>query len=94
MIVKEHKHKIVRPDAKGRITLGSLAEGISSYIVTKDKSNRIILEPRVEIPVKEKWLFDNKPALMQVKKGLEDSSAGRLRSRGSFAKFADDEDTK
>ena len=92
MIVKEHK--IVRPDAKGRITLGNLAAGISSYIVTKDKSNRIILEPRVEIPAKEKWLFDNKPALMQVKKGLEDSAAGRLKSRGSFAKFVDDEDTK
>lgn len=92
-VIKEHK-KIVRPDAKGRITLGNLAEGVSSYIVTKDKSNRIILEPRVEIPAKEKWLFDNKSALMQVKKGLNDSAAGRLRSRGSFAKFVDDEDTQ
>ncbi len=92
MIVKQHK--IVRPDAKGRITLGVLAEGISSFVVTKDKSNRIILEPRIEIPAREKWLFDNKSALKQVKKGLEDSADGRLKSRGSFAKFVDDEDTQ
>ena len=88
----EKNSRIVRPDAKGRITLGSLAHGISSYIVTKDKHNRIILEPRVEIPAKEKWLFDNKAALKQVKKGLEDSAAGRLKKRGSFAKFTDDKD--
>lgn len=92
MTTKESK--IVRPDAKGRITLGSLAQGISSYIVTKDKYNRIILEPRVEIPANEKWLFSNKTALSKVKKGLEDSAAGRTRSRGSFAKFVDDKDTK
>lgn len=90
----EKKSRIVRPDAKGRITLGSLAHGISSYLVTKDKHNRIILEPRVEIPAKEKWLFDNKEALKQVKKGLEDSAAGRLKKRGSFAKFTDDKDNK
>lgn len=86
--------KTVRPDAKGRITLGPLAHGVSSYIMTKDKNNRIILEPRVEIPAKEKWLFDNKAALNQVKQGLKDSAAGRIKKRGSFAKFTDDEDTK
>jgi hypothetical protein len=93
-IMTAKESKIVRPDAKGRITLGSLAQGVSSYIVSKDKYDRIILEPRVEIPAKEKWLFDNKTALTQVKKGMEDSAAGRIRSRGSFAKFTDDEDTK
>ena len=92
MTAKESK--IVRPDAKGRITLGSLAQGISSFIVIKDKYNRIILEPRVEIPAKEKWLFDNKVALSKVKQGLEDSAAGRIKSRGSFAKYTVDKDTK
>jgi hypothetical protein len=87
MTVKELK--TVRPDAKGRITLGHLAHGVSSFLVTKDKNNCIILEPRIEIPAKEKWLFDNKVALNQVKKGLEDSAVGRVKSRGSFAKFTD-----
>ena len=92
MTVKELK--TVRPDAKGRITLGHLADGVSSYLVSKDKYNRIILEPRVEIPAKDKWIFENNAALRQVKRGLEDSAAGRVKSRGSFAKYTDDEDTK
>jgi agmatinase len=32
--------------------------------------------------VQEKWLFNNKVALNQVRKGLEDSAAGRVKSRG------------
>lgn len=83
--------KTVRPDSKGRITLGHLADGISSFIVTLDKNNRIILEPRVEISAKERWLFDNKTALNQVKQGLKDSAAGRTKSRGSFVKYVDDD---
>jgi len=70
----------VRPDSKGRITLGRVAEGISSYTVIRD-GDRIILEPNMEIPAREKWLFDNKTALKQVKKGLGDSAAGRVKSR-------------
>jgi hypothetical protein len=86
--------KTVRPDAKGRITLGHLAHGVSSYSVTQDRHNRIILEPRVEIPANEKWLFDNKAAMKQVKQGLEDSAAGRVKNKGSFSKYKDDEDTE
>jgi hypothetical protein len=82
------KLKTVRPDAKGRITLGVFAQGISSFIVFKDKNNRIILEPRVEIPAREKWLFDNTQALAQVKNGLKDAVHGRVKKRGSFASYA------
>lgn len=81
----------VRPDSKGRITLGKVAEGVSSYTVIREQG-RIILEPNIEIPAKEKWLFDNKKALKQLKKGLEDSAAGRTQSRGDFAKYLDDEE--
>lgn len=81
----------MRPDSKGRISLGRLAEGVSSYTVTKSQG-RIILEPNIEIPAKEKWLWDNKDVLRQVKKGLQDSAAGRTKSRGSLAKFVDDEE--
>lgn len=55
----------VRPDSKGRIFLGKIAEGVSSYTVITDHG-RIILEPNVEIPAKEKWLWENKTALKQV----------------------------
>lgn len=79
--------KNVRPDSKGRIALGRLARGVSSYKITHDDQNRIILEPQVEIPAAEKWLFDNKIALKQVKAGLEDSAKGKTKSRGSFAQY-------
>jgi len=81
----------IRPDAKGRVALGKLARGVSSFRATTDARGRIILEPYAEIPAGEKWLFDNKPALMSVRRGLGQAAAGRVKSRGSFARFANDE---
>ena len=80
--------KIVRPDSKGRITLGQLAEGVSGFRVLQE-NNRIVLEPLVEIPAREYWLHDNSAALASIGRGLEDSAAGRTTDRGSFAKYAE-----
>jgi len=79
----------VRPDAKGRITLGSLANGISSYQVVEQPDGRLILEPYKEIPAREAWLFENPIALQSVRKGLEDAAKGNTRKRGDFSKFAE-----
>lgn len=76
----------LRPDSKGRITLGKLAEGVSSYKVTIGPHGRIVLEPFAEIPARERWLFENPEALRRVRKGLDDAAAGRLTSLGSFAR--------
>lgn len=81
----------LRPDSKVRIILGKLAKGVSSFLASYDEQNRIVFEPLVEIPAREKWLFENKAALKQVKQGLEDSAKGRIKSRGSFAKYKDEE---
>ena len=83
----------VKPDSKGRILLGiKLTHGVSSYNVVEDRVHgRIILEPNVEIPAKEQWLWKNKTVLKQVKNGLQDSASGKVKSRGSFAKYAVDE---
>lgn len=83
--------KALRPDSKGRISLGPLAKGVSSYAVHQEKNGTIVLEPFVEIPAEEKWLFDNKTALKQVKTGLEQAKAGKLVKREGFAKYADNE---
>lgn len=83
--------RTVHPDTKGRITLGSLAKGISSFQVSTDGDGRIILEPYVEIPARESWLFKNKAALKQVQKGLQDSAKGKVSKRGDFTKFIDTE---
>lgn len=83
--------KMVRPDSKGRITLGHLADGVSGYAITETKDHKLILEPFVEMPASEKWLFDNKLALAKVRRGLKDAASGHLVKKGSFAEFADDD---
>ena len=83
---------VLRPDAKGRITLGPLARGISSFVVSKEDDGRLLLEPYKESPAREAWLFENPAAIGKVRQGLNDAAAGRLRDRGDFSQFADDED--
>lgn len=89
--MKAHIPKNIKPDAKGRICLGNLAKNVSSYHVVVDQQHRIILEPFVEIPASEKWLFSNKSALKQVKKGLQDAANKKLVDLGSFSHYADKE---
>ena len=79
-------YRKVRPDAKGRITLGQLAEGVSSYIVRTEEDGKITLEPLAEIPARERWLYEDEEALGSVRAGLEDAKAGRL-TRLSFKKY-------
>ena len=77
----------LRPDAKGRITLGKLADGVSSYRARLQKDGKIVLEPFVEIPAEERWLWENKGALESVRRGIADAKAGRVVSLGSFKKY-------
>ncbi len=77
--------KTVRPDKKGRITLGSLLRGASSVRVSVDEQSRIVLEPYAEVPLREAWLYENADALKSVRQGLEESANGELHDLGSFA---------
>jgi hypothetical protein len=81
----------VRPDSKGRIALGVLAEGVSSYVVRPMGDGRVMLEPQVEIPAREKWLFDNPKALASVRAGLEQAARGEVREIGDFSRHVDDD---
>jgi hypothetical protein len=81
----------VRPDSKGRIALGKLAQDISSFHVTQEADGRIVLEPFAEIPAREKWLYENEEAMQKVLKGLKDSSEGKISSRGDFSQYMEDE---
>lgn len=82
-------NKILRPDNKGRITLGKLAKNVSGFKLIEE-DGRIILEPQIEIPAKEVWLYKNSEAFKSVLQGIEDSKAGRTTYRGSFAKYTDE----
>ncbi len=81
----------LRPDSKGRIALGALAKGVSSFRVHQQKDGRIMLEPYSEIPLREQWLYKNPKALAAVEQGLRESAEGKTVYLGSFAKYADDE---
>lgn len=84
--------KMLRPDSKGRVTLGHLADGVSGFTVEVTDDHKIILEPYSEIPAREKWLFDNKEALQSVNKGLSDAKNNRVKSRGSFGQYVEDDE--
>lgn len=81
----------LRPDTKGRITLGKLAQGVSSFRARRMEDGNIILEPFTEIPAREAWLFENAAALDAVKAGLAGAAEGKTRSLGSFAHYANEE---
>lgn len=86
------KTTILRPDKKGRITLNKLMiKGTSSFRAIVDEKNRIILEPQVDIPLSESWLYNNPIALEAVKQGLTESKDGKLENLGSFAQYTDTE---
>ena len=81
--------KILRPDIKGRVTLGNLAKGVSGFEVQVDAENhKIILSPLKEVPAQEQWLYLNETAIKKVKLGLKQSEQGKLVYKGSFAKKA------
>jgi hypothetical protein len=81
----------VRPDSKGRIALGALAKGVSSFRVHKEEDGRVVLEPFVEIPERERWLYKNPEALAMVEQGLRESAEGKTHYLGDFSQYADEE---
>jgi len=73
-------------DSRKRICLSKFfdVDNVSSVRAYR-KNDKIILEPLVEIPAREAWLYKNKDALGKVKQGLAQQGSVK---RGSFAKYA------
>ena len=82
----------VRPDAKGRIALGALAKGVSSFRVHQEKDGRVVLEPFTEVPAQEAWLYKKPEALAMVEQGLRESAEGKTIRMDSFAKYANEDE--
>ncbi len=73
-------------DSRKRISLTKLLPaGTISSVKAYVEEDKIILEPMVEIPAREAWLYQNKSALKKVRTGL--SQKGTMK-RGSFTKYA------
>lgn len=86
--------KTVRPDSKGRITLGKRTKEFSGYTLKEAADGTILLEPLIELPAREAWLFKNKEALASVERGLQESGEGKTKSLGSFAKYLDEDENE
>lgn len=80
--------KGVIPDSRKRVILPKavVQEGIT-YFVYHNSIGQIILDPQVNIPASELWLFKNKEALASVDRGMLESLNGKAIKRGSFAKY-------
>jgi microcompartment protein CcmK/EutM len=73
-------------DSRKKISLNKLlpdrpVSSVKAYL----QDDKIILEPMVEIPAREAWLYQNEIALNKVKTGLSEKG---IINRGSFAKYA------
>ena len=58
---------ILRPDSKGKLNIGDLAQGISSYRVVIGEYGVLTLYPYAEIPFSEKWICEDKELLEKFK---------------------------
>lgn len=79
-------------DTRRRVNLSKLLpKGNIHAVMAYKQGNKIILEPMVEIPVNESWLYENPKALKAVQKGIKEAKEGKFKDRPSYAEFADDE---
>ena len=83
--------KGLTPDSRKRIVLPKavVQEGVT-YFVYHNGIGQIVLDPQVNIPASELWLFENKDALALVDRGILESVSGKAKKRGSFAKYVKD----
>ena len=95
--MRKQKNRI-QMDDKYRICLGNFLskeerEQLSSFRVYRQEDGKIVLDPLVEIPAREHWIYKNPGALASLMRGIDDAKAGRIKDRGSFAKYVkEDED--
>lgn len=70
------KEQYLKVDDRARISLAKITKSLPSHYKAYTEGDRIILEPIVEIPEEEKWLFkpENKHLLEEFKRGLEQKS--------------------
>ena len=54
-----------------------------------NQSGQILLDPIVNIPETEVWLWKNQSAHDSLKRGLAEAEAGETQDIGSFAEYAD-----
>ncbi len=65
-------------DERNRLTLGELFKGYKRIRLFKNDRGEVLLQPIVEIPASELWLYRNKEAFQSVQRGVEDAAEGKI----------------
>jgi hypothetical protein len=90
-----HKYLKLQLDTRNRVCLTHFLPknlDISSFRAYQD-GNKIILEPLVEIPAEEHWIYKNPKAMTSVMRGLEDIKEGRVSQIDrDFSEFINDDE--
>ena len=86
----------VHMDDKQRVSLTRMLtkeerEELGSFRMYREGA-KIILEPVVEVPQKDHWIYKNPKAFASLMKGIKDAEEERLHDLGSFAQYADDDE--
>jgi len=94
-IIKNQHFEVVAqglaPDDKKRLSLSkALADAGVTFNIYVNKLGQIILDPQKSVPAHEAWIYENKKTLTSIKKGLKQAAGKKVKSLGSFAKYADE----
>lgn len=85
--------KILRPDSKGRICLGSLTRNVSGYRASmNERTKEITLKPYIEVPFQEKLILENKEVMTSIREGMKQSFNNETSHKGSFAQYINEEE--
>ncbi len=70
----------VKPDSKKRVRLPkcTVTKEAVTYKVYINNCGQILLDPLVQIPASELWLYRDPEALASLERGLDDLAKGRL----------------
>lgn len=79
-VIMKNMHHKVNLDSRNRVPLTRILGDCEakSFNIYWEKE-RLILEPLVEIPERELWIYKNKKALASLERGLEDAARGRVK---------------
>jgi hypothetical protein len=65
-------------DDRTRVTLGDFFKNFKRVRIYKNQRGEVFIQPVIEIPASESWLFQNKEVLEMVQKGLKDAAEGKI----------------
>ena len=65
-------------DERNRLTIGEILKGSKRIRLYQNESGEVLLQPIVEIPASELWLFQNPEAINDIREGLRDASQGKV----------------